>query len=424
MLSCFRFSCHGNRTLLYVLFICSLGAFLVICVEVNILLQIHPQELKEEHEVKTLQKRVESDISTTNYQSELDPVTKLLPKGKKRLNVIILTHMGSGSTFFGNVFNLHPDVFYLYEPLLNLRRKVYGDDWHQLNETANEAYKIDSATLLRDLFTCGFKEEKTLPRIFPQFLKVPERLHFMYWRMSTPELTNEGVRDACLAKRITVAKIMQTRLPRDGLQELERFCSSDPEWFDCLIIHLVRDPRAVLSSLLRRKFFFKDSKRQLFDDSENLTPEATEIVKHNAKLLCSQVVDNLNYVKEFGSHGLQGRYKLLRYEDIVNNAPLIVDKMYKFVGLPMVDDIKKWIEEGTPLVNTTGTQFSENDASRVNSWRTDRDPSLVSLFEEACAPLMKLMGYISVNDTGHAQYNDSKPLITTDIPLLKDLPFN
>lgn len=379
----------------------------------NILLQIHPQELKEEHEVKTLQKRVESNIST-----------KLLPKGKKRLNVIILTLMSSGSSFFGNVFNLHPDVFYLYEPLHNLRRKVYGDEWHPLNKLANEAYKIDFAKLLRDLFTCGFKEETTLPRIFPNFLKDPKRLPFMYWRMSTPELTNEAVRDACLAKRITVAKLMQTRLPRDGLQELEQFCSSDPESFDCLIIHLVRDPRAVLSSLLRRKFFLKDSKRQLFDDSENLTTEATEIIKHNANLLCSQVVDNLNYVKEYGSNWLQGRYKLLRYEDIVNNAPLIVNKMYRFVGLPMVDGIKKWIEEGKPLVNTTGTQFSENDASRVNSWRTYRDPSLVSLFEEACAPLMKLMGYISVNDTGHMQYNDSKPLITKEIPLLKDLPFN
>lgn len=375
--------------------------------------------------MKTLQKCVESDISTTNNQKELNSVIKVFPEGKKRLNVIILTHMSSGSSFFGNVFNLHPDVFYLYEPLLNLRRKVYGDDWHPLQKTANEAYKIDFANLLRDLFTCGFKEETTLSRIFPKFLKVPERLPFMYWRLSIPDLTNETVRDACLARRITVAKIMQTRLPRDiGLQELERFCSSDPERFDCLIIHLVRDPRAVLSSLLRRKFFFTDSKRKLFDDSENLTTEATEIIKHNAHLLCSQVVDNLNYVKEFGSNWLQGRYKLLRYEDIVTNAPLIVDEMYKFAGLPMVDDIKKWIVEGRPLVNTTGTQFSENDVSRVDRWRTDRDPSQVSMFEEACAPLMKLMGYILVNDTGHVQYNDSKPLITKEIPLLKDLPFN
>jgi len=43
-----------------------------------------------------------------------------------RLNVILLTLMSSGSTVVGNMFNLHPDVFYIYEPLHALRRTVYG----------------------------------------------------------------------------------------------------------------------------------------------------------------------------------------------------------------------------------------------------------------------------------------------------------
>ena len=385
--------------------------------EVRILLQIHQKGV--EPELKTLPKCMESDISVTNNQKELNSAIKL-PEEKRRLNVIILTHMSSGSSFTGNIFNFHPDVFYLYEPLHDLRRLVYGDEWHPLNSTANGAYKADFENLLRDLFTCGFKEETTLPRIFPEFLR-DSKLPYMYWRISSPELTNDAVRDACLAKKITVAKLMQTRLPREiGIQELERLCRSDPTEFDCLIIHLVRDPRAVLSSLLRRKFFFKDSKRQLFD-SENLTTEAKEIIQQNARLICSQVVDNLNYVKGSGSNWFQRRYKLLRYEDLVTNVSLMVDEMYNFVGLPMVDAINKWLVESKPLLNITKSQFSLNDVSRMNSWRLDRDPWLVSLFEEACAPLMKLMGYISVNDPDHI---DSKRLITKEIPLLKDTSFN
>ena len=419
----FRFSCRGNSVLLHIMFISVLAAFLIICAELTILVQMHRREYKDVQDVKTpLNKCEETDISVLINQQELKPTVKSLAEKTKRLNVIILTHMSSGSSFSGNIFNLHPDVFYLYEPLHDLRRVVYGDEWQPLNDPTNDAYRVHFGSLLRDLFTCAFREETTLRRIFPPFLRSPKLLAFMYWRLQQPELTNEVVREVCATKKITVAKIMQTRLPKEiGIQELELICSSDPNQFDCLIIHLVRDPRAVVSSLLRRKFFIKDSRRQLFD-SKKLPAEATEIIKQNAQLLCSQVVDNLNYVKEVWPSWFRGRYKLVRYEDIVSNPFNMMEEMYNFVGLPKVDSINKWILEGKTLVNTTGTQFSENDASRMDRWRFDQDPSIVSLLEEACAPLMKLMGYISVHDSG--QINNSKLLIAKEIPLLKELSIN
>lgn len=404
------------------MFTCALVAFLIICAELTFVVRMHRREhQKEEQEVKPqLHKCEESDISTVNNQKESTVMP--LAQRTKRLNVIILTHMSSGSSFSGNIFNLHPDVFYLYEPLHDLRRVVFSDEWQPLDDLANDEYRNHFASLLRDLFTCAFREETTLPRIFPQFLRDPKRLAFMYWRVLRPELTNEVAREACTTRKITVAKIMQTRLPRKiGIQELERFCSSDPNQFDCLIIHLVRDPRAVLSSLLRRKFFIKDSKRYLFD-SDRLSAQATEIIKQNAQLLCSQVVDNLNYVKEVWPKWFEGRYKLIRYEDIVTNAFNTMEDMYNFVGLPKVDSITKWILKGKILVNTTGTQFSENDVSRMDHWRFDQDPLLVSLYEEACAPLMKLMGYTSVYDSG--LINNSRPLIAKEIPVLKEMSIN
>ena len=49
---------------------------------------------------------------------------------------------------------------------------------------------------------------------------------------------------------------MQTRLPEGtGIRELQRICNSEPNKFEGLIIHLVRDPRAVLSSAVGLKFF-------------------------------------------------------------------------------------------------------------------------------------------------------------------------
>ena len=339
----------------------------------------------------------------------------------KRWNVIVLTHMSSGSTFTGNLFNLHPDVFYLYEPLHNLRRAVYGNEWNPLNEATNDAYKLDLSALFRDVFDCGFREDATLKRAIPPFVRRSKRL--TYWRYLSPEFTKEAVSNACKAKTLTVAKVMQTRLPRDiGIQELQRVCNENPAKFDCLIIHLVRDPRAMVSSLLDRKFFTKGPERKLFT-SRPLTTEGWELVKQHAELMCSQVWNNINYARENWLNWFRGRYKLIRYEDIVGNVTNTADELYNFVGLSMVDSIHQWIVKGEMPEGTGGSTFkvSENDVKRTGHWRFDRDSSLVSLFEEACAPLMKLTGYIFVNGSEYVQHDVSKPLLTKEIPFLKHL---
>ena len=344
------------------------------------------------------------------------------PGETKRWNVIILTHMSSGSTFTGNIFNLHPDVFYLYEPLHELRRKVYGNEWKPFNKTINNAYRSDFSRLFHDIFSCEFQEETTLARAFPPSARRSKSL--TYWRFSNPELTNEVVRNVCRAKKLTVAKVMQTRLPLDiGIQELQQVCGADPTKFDCLIIHVVRDPRAMVSSMIGRKFFITGGPNRQLLKAANLTTEGRNLVRQNAKLLCSQVADNLNYVKENWSNWFKGRYKLVRYEDIVSNPANATNKMYEFVGLTMVQSIYQWIVEGKKPLGTNAASFtvSENDVYRASHWRSDRDPSLVSLFEKACAPLMELMGYIFVNGSEHAQHDFSKPLLTREIPLLKEL---
>ena len=341
----------------------------------------------------------------------------------KRWNVIILTHMSSGSTFAGNIFNLHPDVFYLYEPLHHLRRTVYGNEWNPFDEATNDEYKYDFSTLFRDVFDCGFREDVTVGRAIPPFLRKSKK--YTYWRFSSPEFTKETVSNACKAKKLTVAKVMQTRLPRDiGIQELQRVCTADPAKYDCLIIHLVRDPRAVVSSLLSRYFFILEGPERKLLTSRPLTKEGRELVKQHAELMCSQVSNNINYVKENWLNWFRGRYKVIRYEDMLGNVLNTTSELYDFVGLSMVETIHKWIVDGENPVAADGKTFQigENNVNTLGHWRFDRDSSLVSLSEEACAPLMELTGYIFVNGSGYLQYDLSKPLLTKEIPVLKNLP--
>ena len=348
-----------------------------------------------------------------------------------RLNVIILTHMSSGSTFLGNLFNLHPDVFYLYEPLNELRMVVYGDrnvgEWSPLgNKTQRESYRNDVSNLLRDFFTCSFQENKTVNYLFPDFLREKELEGYLAWSNKSTDFTKELLREVCNSRQVTVAKIMQTRLPGEiGIRELQRVCSSEPDQFECLIIHLVRDPRAVVSSLILNKFHIpvisaSDPKKRLrvaFSKKPTLGKEA---ITNNTHILCSVLEVNLNYVNEEWSNWFKSRYILMRYEDTSGDLLATVSRIYKFTGLPMIPSIRKWILEGkrpTGVTNRNPAFFiSKNDTDKISKWRVHLNISQVSEFEEVCWPLMYMMGYISVNGSGTLLNDTSQNLCTTKIP--------
>ena len=369
-----------------------------------VIIVIYTSQTNERMRIRT------SQIETRNSFVSLTSEVKTIHT-QPRLNVILLTHMSSGSTVVGNMFNLHPDVFYIYEPLHALRRKNYGSEWRVLNKSRNDAFRKDFSTLLHDLFTCGFHEERTIKLVFPKGV----RYYSQWYKESTP-FTKESLRQACNARKITVTKIMQTRLPREtGIREVERVCRSDPSKFDCLIVHLVRDPRAVLSSLIKRHFIGKPAR--------SLTPQGIANLKPNAQMLCSLVSENLDYVNTEWSNWFESRYILVRYEDAISNMSKVTYDMYKSIGLPMVETTVRWIKGVPPpgLSHNRGMVISSTDAATIDKWRFRENYSRVSLFEEACGPLMEAMGYIFINGSENLQHNNDKPLRTANIPFLRDL---
>ena len=387
--------------------------FVAVVIFVLVIIVIYTSQRNEMMRLKAPQRETRNEfvIPTSVVKTNLT---------KTRLNVIVLTHMSSGSTLVGNMFNLHPDVFYLYEPMNTIRREIDTNEWRALQKPSNDAYRQDFSTLLRDLFTCGFDEDKTIELVFPKWA----RTYNAWYNPSTP-LNKESLKKACKARKITVTKIMQTRLPREGgIRELERVCRSDPGKFDCFIVHLVRDPRAVLSSLISRRFFMEGQAANLFTQTP-MSPEGIKLLKENAQTLCTIVMANLDHVHAEWSNWFKSRYVLVRYEDIINNISKEVSDIYKYIGLPMVNIITNWIKgippPGGHKARHRAMVISSTDTATIEKWRFREKPSLVSLFEEVCSPLLENVGYILVNGSENLQHNKSKPLQTTNIPFLKDL---
>ena len=369
---------------------------------------------------------------STNKKEEGELNTGLksnFSNNETRLNVIILTHMSSGSTFLGNLFNLHPDVFYLYEPLNKLRMTVYGDrhglgEWNVLDKKAEETYRLDFFNLLGDLFTCNLQREKTIDYLFPDWLKRSK--DYLAWQVGpNGNFTKESVREACKSRTITVAKIMQTRLPGEiGIRELHQICSSEPDKFKCSIVHLVRDPRAVTSSLIINKFYMPNGPKRKLITTENTSQEGKEMIIRHSNIMCSQIEENLKYVNEEWSNWFRGRYILIRYEDTVKDLLRTMQKMYNFTGLPMVSSITKWVEKGIRPSGITNRiapfVISKSDTKRIEHWRPRLDTSQVSELEGGCWPLMYMMGYIGINGSVRVLRDGNQKLYTDEMPF----PFN
>ena len=96
-------------------------------------------------------------VITTTCKPRSDsftPSSVLDSSTSKRVNVIIVSEPKSGSSFLGQIFNQHPNVFYLFEPLRAVT-VVKNEDLY-LN-LPSENYNRLAVELLFEILNCRFR---------------------------------------------------------------------------------------------------------------------------------------------------------------------------------------------------------------------------------------------------------------------------
>ncbi|CAL1592423.1 unnamed protein product [Knipowitschia caucasica] len=100
---------------------------------------------------------------------------------------------------------------------------------------------------------------------------------------------------------------------------------------------------------------------------------------------------------------LQGRYKLVRYEDLAR-APLEeITSIYDFVGLEMSGALEEWIYKVThgKGKGTRKEAFevtSRNAVDVSQAWRTKLPHAKVRRVQDLCRSAMSMLGYRPVNN--------------------------
>lgn len=316
-----------------------------------------------------------------------------LIKQPKRVNVIIISFPRSGSSFLGDIFNQHPGVFYLFEPVRTVQRNFTGNSLFEFNFSSS-SYQNRVFEFFEDITNCRFASE-----IFIRYLLKQDRFHSL--ALTSPpfclkngtsmvchQLESHQLEDVCknnhsvFAAKILTPRILNSHGEWTNGKLLQRCLSGSAS--ECKIIHLVRDPRAVVESLKSLKFF-----RRPHDPIRELS--------WFVKAICHQMEYDVKIGNLMRTSFPDG-YKLIRFEDLAQNPLLVANELFKFAGLEMLDTIKEWLHVKTKSQNGDGGAYSTSRDSKkvISNWRTKMSAENLKIVEKYCGSVMRQLEYINL----------------------------
>lgn len=304
-----------------------------------------------------------------------------------RRNVIIVTESPNDPNIIGNLFNQHPKVFYVEQPLYPFEM------FRNLNYTRKSEYSGQVRAFLDNLFHCRFNGY----RDYLTFLSHPglssPRFRLSSKALSSPPLcrkevntyTNESnflkdcpllnakwVSIVCARKMHIVVSLCAKRAPGGGLAGLLPLMTSQS--MATRVLHLVRDPRAVVWEMIAKDGHLENNLHQL------------TTLENKIKKRCIEMNTDSDFLQSLPSD-LVGQYQIVRYEDVGKNLVKSANTAFEFAGINRPREVNEYIERQKPGINNNGGD---------NNWRLVMDMKVVAMIENHCAHVIGKLGYKTI----------------------------
>ncbi|XP_003408933.1 carbohydrate sulfotransferase 3 [Loxodonta africana] len=326
-----------------------------------------------------------------------------------RRHVLLMATTRTGSSFVGEFFNQQGNIFYLFEPLWHVERTVSFEP--------GGANAAGSALVYRDVLKQLFLCDLYVLEHFINPLPEDHLTQFMFRRSSSRSLCEDPVctplvkkvfekyhcknrrcgplnvtlaAEACRRKEHMALKAVRIR-QLEFLQPL----AEDPR-LDLRVIQLVRDPRAVLASrMVAFAGKYETWKKWLAEGQDQLREEEVQRLRGNC--------ESIRLSAELGLRQptwLQGRYMLVRYEDVARQPLQKAREMYRFAGIALTPQVEDWIQKNTQAAQDSSGIYStqKNSSEQFEKWRFSMPFKLAQVVQAACGPAMRLFGYRLVQD--------------------------
>ncbi|XP_067658212.1 carbohydrate sulfotransferase 3-like [Haliotis asinina] len=306
-------------------------------------------------------------------------------KASSRTNLLIVTYMRSGSSLTGNMFEMDPSVFYVFEPLHDLK-------WYKWGENINIQYLMSRSNIMRESIYTKVAG-KTIRRIFRcDFPKLDIATLTQYHMQSSPHTKSyhtclqryPGVLNILkcmpiLYNRCKAAKVGVIKTIEFPITAAKDLATKDRT---LKVLHLIRDPRATLLSQVSHGRFSWDA------------------IEEESSKYCKKVLEDVQVTRQWYMES-QTRIKILFYEDLCQNPSSEVEELYKFVGLNYTEDTEIGIKKLTSAASDrtcvicTQRKSSKKAAER---WRGKIRIEYVRIIDRNCMKLYRYVGYLPVEN--------------------------
>ncbi|XP_054856144.1 carbohydrate sulfotransferase 6-like [Eublepharis macularius] len=316
-------------------------------------------------------------------------------------HILILSSWRSGSSFVGQLFSQHPDVFYLMEPAWHV--------WVTMRHNSAKVLQMAVRDLIRSVFKCDMS-------VFDAYMPWKRNLSDLFQWAVSRALCTEPACDHFQRTDITSESACKTVCGKYPFGKAEEACHTyshvvlkEVRFFDLRvlyplltdpslnlkIIHLVRDPRAVVKS---REQSVKALAR---DNGIVLNMNGTEVEDTQYKVLqeiCRSHVQIYETATLKPPSFLKDRYLIIRFEDLVRDPLPEITAMYKFANLQLTPRLESWIHNIThgqgPSKKKEAFQITSRDAVNVSqAWRNVLPFQKVQRVQEVCKGAINILGY-------------------------------
>ncbi|KAM4602322.1 carbohydrate sulfotransferase 5-like [Discoglossus pictus] len=318
-----------------------------------------------------------------------------------KVHILIISSWRSGSSFVGQVFSQHPDVFYLMEPAWHV--------WVTMYQNSASVLRMAVRDLVRSVFQCDMS-------VFDAYIRENSNVSDIFQWATSRALCSYPACNAFTGDHITNEMECKTLCGKYPLSKAEEACKiyshivlKEVRFFDLKvlypllndpslnlkIIHLVRDPRAVVKS---REQAVKALAR---DNGIVLNTNGTKVDDKNYEVMrgiCRSHVQIYETASHKAPKFLKDRYMLVRYEDMVRDPLREITEMYKFANLKLTNKLENWIYNIThgegPGKRKEAFKITSRDAINVSqAWRNILSFEKIKKIQEVCKGAMDLLGY-------------------------------
>lgn len=291
-------------------------------------------------------KNLEDELKNSKEYSILESKKHIYEKYRSKIEkpIFIIGVPRSGTTIVQHIFSVHPELVWMsqneIDGWLTSTEKHQIISYYQWLKNNNKKIPTSDEALYvlgRDLGP-GFKNFPNMPKSS----EIPiEGEHF--WRKN---FGGEYVEDIPLDKKILVVKEISNLIER---KQKHRFVNKAPQnsmrlfalykiFPDAKFINLVRDPRAVISSMMKRREDEGEFLNGFPHPNEFEFDELTDVEKFAYRY--EQI---LTYIYDFGKLLDEKNFLTVFYEDLVDDPTQNIKKMLDFCELETSEDFETQI---------------------------------------------------------------------------------